>query len=254
MSRRLAQFLIFSLTLLLGVSVHFHSLNRPTETALVKPAPAASASRSNEILRVLLPNGNSADETRLPEFDRIEAIDALKEAQRDARGDRAVGIVFLLAVLKEDYQTNRAKLIESLRGCQQLSYPQKQECAYSISSYLMELARQGDMSLLTEIFSVHDLSDGDFSEELGYFYSNTLNKYPRAFLSALSFYPNDLQQRVCTMAEMEDGGGMADETYFEVRKLLKTLSVQKDSLAPVATNCLHAMRQARIETLRQRED
>jgi|GEM_PF-1090561 len=253
MTTLIRRVLAFSLTLLLCISLSSFFVTRTAEPPKTELPPAQRSDRYNDILKVLMPNGTWADETQLSRFDRIETVSALKDAQQRATGERAVGIAFLLATLREDYQTNRKQLVEQLNECRQLSYPKKQECAYYISSYLMVLARERDTSLLPEIFSVHDLSDGAFSEELGCFYSDTLNDHPREFLSALSSYPKKSQQELCSMTGAEDGGGMNDDRYFEVRRLLNRISIhKKDPLAATARNCLQAVEEIRAETLKQR--
>jgi hypothetical protein len=202
-------------------------------------------------MRVLMPNGVTADDTQLSKLNRDEAIKALEDAKRNAEGPRAVGIAFLLAALNEDYLTNRTRLVNELGECNQLAYPNKRECAYYISSYLMTLVRRGDTSLLPYLFSVSDLSDGAFSEELGSFYSDSLAEHPQEFLLTLGAYSKDSQQYICWSAEVEDGGGMSEERFLEVRQLLQKIMVQeKDTRALVAKNCWRVMEHTRSHSLR----
>jgi hypothetical protein len=81
-----------------------------------------------------------------------------------ACGHRALGIAFLLAALKEDYFSNKSKLLDALKKCRSLPYPDKGRCADVRSSYLIELAHRGDISLLKPSFDISDLADGAFSE------------------------------------------------------------------------------------------
>src|SRR5690349_23594705 len=66
----------------------------------------------------------------------------------------------------ERMPATRSSLVAALQRCRGLPYPYEAECADSVSSDLMELARRGDVSLLKPLFDISDLADGDFSESL----------------------------------------------------------------------------------------
>lgn len=253
MNRQVPRILALGLTLVVGISVSLlFKVARPQPAAPpAPPVPRTTPNTSDAIMRVLMPNGVTADDTQLSKFNRDEAIKALKDAKQNAEGPRAVGIAFLLAALDEDYVTNRTRLVNELGECNQLAYPHKMECAYYISSYLMTLVRRGDTSLLPYLFSVSDLSDGDFAEELGNFYSDTLTEHPQEFLLTLSAYSKESQQKICWSAAVEDGSGMSDERFLEVGKLLqKIMAKEKDPRGPVAKNCWRVMEHTRSHSSR----
>lgn len=202
--------------------------------------------RSEEILHVLLPNDTWADVTQLDRFDHAEEIRVLKEAQVEAKNERAISIAFLLAVLNNDYGTNRQTLLDALHEC--TGNPQEAECLYFIADYLMELCRRGDFSLLGPLFDMSKKSDGAFSESLDSFYSDMLFIHPDQFLKTLSLYPKNTQRDLCWAAAVEDGGGMADDRFRTIRRSLPY--VFDTSLRPVARTCLVGLesghRQARV--------
>ncbi|HEV8136589.1 MAG TPA: hypothetical protein VGP85_18055 [Pyrinomonadaceae bacterium] len=247
MNRQVNRILAFGLTFVVATSLSLlFKVARPQLVAPAQPVSHTTPNTSDEIMRVLMPNGVTADDTQLSKFNRNEAINALKDAKRNALGPRAVGISFLLAALHEDYVTNRTRLVNELGECNQLAYPQKRECAYYISSYLMTLVRRGDTSLLPYLFSVADLADGAFSEELGSFYSDTLSEHPPEFLLTLGAYSNESQQYICWLATVEDGSGMSDERFLEVGQLLQKIAVQeKDPRARVAKDCWRVIEHTR---------
>src|SRR5258705_340561 len=70
---------------------------RRSSSLVVQHVEKIRADRSKEILNVLMPNGVWADDGKLELFERDELVKALKNAQSDAHGDRALGIAFLLA-------------------------------------------------------------------------------------------------------------------------------------------------------------
>ena len=247
MNRQVLRILAFGLTFVVAItlSLLFKGV-RPQPAAPSQPVSRTTSVTSDEIMRVLMPNGVTGDETQLSKFNRDEALKALKDAKRNALGPRAVGIVFLLAALNEDYLTNRTRLVNELGECNQLAYPQKRECAYYISSYLMTLVRRGDTSLLPYLFSVADLADGAFSEELGSFYSDTLSEHPQEFLLTLGAYSKESQQYICWLATVEDGSGMSAERFLEVGQLLQKITFQeKDPRARVAKDCWRVIEHTR---------
>lgn len=231
------RFVIALVTLVTGITVLPLS---PSYTSLDLSAAAQNTkSRSEEILSAIMPNGVWGDASQLDRFERAEVIVALRAAQAEANGDRALGIVFLLAVLREHYRENRARLLEALKACPKNSYPEKEQCADFISGYLMELSRRGDVSLLRPLFETSSLADGGFSESLGGFYSDMLANRPEQFLEALRLYPRKRQRSFCRWAGQEDGSGMDEQRFRLVRQLLTHMFMRsRDPLAPLAKNCL----------------
>ena len=202
---------------------------------------------SKEILATLFPNnGTWADSSQLEKYDRCTVIRILKEAERNASGDREVGIAFLLSVLRYDYETNRLKLLSAVSDCRRQDDPRQANCAYFVSDYLIELTRRGDLSFIAPLFGVSDLSDGDFSESLGVFYSDVLHEHPNEFVEALTLLSTESQDRVCEMTGAEDGGGMSSERLRAVKLSLRAIGRRDRLLVPVVSSCEAAINQSNI--------
>lgn len=214
-------------------------LPRKSESTATQNLQSESQKRSAEILRVLLPNDTWADVNQLDRFDRAEEIVVLKEAQVEAKGERAISIAFLLAVLDSDYVANRKKLFDALQECGNKPYPQEAECTYFVADYLMELCRRGDYFLLGVLFDMSTKADGAFSESLGGFYSDMLYVHPDRFLRTLSTYTKDKQRDLCAAAAIEDGGGMAEDRFQTIHRSLN--DILDTSLHGVARNCAQGL-------------
>lgn len=194
MNNQIVRFLVLLIAFAIGISASsiinllgsHHSTN-----IVVQNDEVPTRDRSQEILNALIPNGVWADASKLESFERAEVIRVLQEAKGGVQGDRALAITFLLAALKEDYPANRSKLLDALTECRRLPYPR--QCADFVSSYLMELVRRGDVSLLKPLFDISDLADGGFGEALGDFYSEMLQEQPEQFLLALRPYSRQTQ-------------------------------------------------------------
>jgi hypothetical protein len=142
-----------------------------------------------------------------------------------------------MAALGEDYEANRGKLLDALQACSKESYPQG--CTYYIVDYLMELTRRGDNSLFHPIFESSKNSDGAFSQSLGGSYSDMLQEKSNQFLAALASYSKERQRDFCRNAGIEDGGGMDEERFRSVSRLLNQISAKSPSLlSNNARNCL----------------
>lgn len=234
-----------------GVSIALlfrRTSQREAVPTLVKPellvTDCVGKDRSEEILAVLFPNGTWADETHLTEYERDEVIRALKAAEREGPHDRALGIAFLLAVVGDDYQINKSKLVHELSECASKPYPKDGNCAELVSEYLIKLGRLGDRSVLGPLFDVSDKADGALAESLGDFYSEALTNYPTKFLLALKTYSYSEQRNVCYLAGIVDGGGMSDETIAELKRTLNRIPATKGSLAHETRRCLAAVEEA----------
>lgn len=205
--------------------------------------PAQSQNKYDEILNVLMPNGVWGDASQLNHFARSEEIEVLRRAQLDAKGERAIGIAFLLTALGEDYEANRRKLLDALKECGKKSYPQEGECTYGVVYYLMQLSRRGDDSLFNAILNASDKADGAFSQDLGGFWSDMLKARPDQFLAALARYPKKRQRGFCRDAGIEDGSGMDEERFRSISLLLNDISARSNSpLSTIARNCLSGVR------------
>jgi len=228
------RFLVALITFIIGIiatSVWLFHPSRKSESPATQNLQ--SQNRSEEILHVLIPNDVWADVTQLDRFDHAEEIRVLKEAQVEAKNERAVSIAFLLAALGDDYEANRKKLLDELQECAE---PHPEECTSFVADYLMELCRRGDFSLFRLLFDMSRKADGAFSESLGSFYSDMLYEQPEQFLRALSPYPKNKQRALCSAAGFEDGGGMAEERFLNIHKSLSDIS--DVFLRPVARTCL----------------
>jgi len=231
------RFLVALITFTIGIiaaSVWVFYPPRKSESRATQNLQPQSQSRSEEILRVLIPNGTWGDVTQVDRFDRAEEIRVLKEAQVEAKNERAISIAFLLAALGNDYEANRKKLLDALKEC--ANKPEEGECTYFVADYLMELCRKGDFSLFRPLFDVSKKADGAFAESLSSFYSDMLYEQPEQFLRALSPYPKNKQRDLCSSAGVEDGSGMAKERFRNIRESLNDIS--DISLRPVARTCL----------------
>src|ERR1700686_4081758 len=132
LKNQISRFLAFLIGLTIGAVASClvpPSTRRSSPRLVVQHVESLRVDRSKEILTVLMPNGVWADDSKLELFEGDELIKVLKNAQTDAHGDRALGIAFLLAALKEDYFSNRSKLLDALQGCRGLSYPAESQCA-----------------------------------------------------------------------------------------------------------------------------
>ncbi|HYX30070.1 MAG TPA: hypothetical protein VE863_16130 [Pyrinomonadaceae bacterium] len=199
---------------------------------------AARSASDDEILRALMPNGNSAKVDNLKQFKRSEEIRALKAAQARATGERAGSIIWLLAALKYHYTENRTRLIQIERSCHRQPYPKNFDCYDLTAARFIDLFRRGDNSLLKYLFDIWPHSDGALSEELGGFYSDTLASQPRVFLRTLRNRSLKDQKAISVAAAYEDGGGMGPQRLHQVRRILRNSIARKDGLSPVAKVCL----------------
>jgi hypothetical protein len=233
------RFLVALITFTIGIlaaSVWLFHPPRKSESRATQNLQPQSQNRSEEILRVLMPNDVWGDVTQLDRFDHTEEIRVLKEAQVEAKNERSVSIAFLLAALGNDYEANRKKLLDALKECSDRPYPKDGECTYFVADYLMELCQRGDFSLFKPLFNSSRKADGAFAESLGAFYSAMLYEHPKQFLEFLSPYPKNKQRALCSSAGVEDGGGMAEERFQNIRKSLNDVS--DNSFRRVARTCL----------------
>ena len=242
--------LIALITFTIGIIAASVWLSQPPpkpESRATQNLPPEPQNRSEEIMRVLMPNDVWADVTHLDRFDHAEEIRVLNQAQVEAKNERAISIAFLLAALGNDYEANRTKLLDALKGCANKPYPEQAECSSFVADYLMELCRRGDFSSFRPLFDVTTKADGAFAESLGDFYSDMLYEQPEQFLKSLSSYPKNEQRDLCSLAGVEDGGGMAEDRFLHIRKSLNDISdiplrrVARTCLLGLETGYRHAM-------------
>jgi hypothetical protein len=238
------RFVVALVTFILGITMASVWLIYPSKKAENAPSsnmPSSSQdnTRSEEILRVLLPNGTWGDARQLDRFDHSETIKALSEAQVEAKGARAISIAYLLAVLGHGYEANRKRLLDAMNECAHKPYPEDSACDFFIADYMMELGRRGDITLFQPLFDVTHNADGAFAQALGGFYSDMLREKPELFIKALASRSKKEQRDFCWAAGMEDGSGMSEERARDVREILKRISANSSApYSPVAKNCL----------------
>src|SRR5262249_10189355 len=149
----------------------------------------------------------------------------------------ALWLVLVNLNLHAQAPANRADALRTLKGC--ATRPVTLGCSEDTAEYLIRLYNRGDRSLLRPLLDAGLNSDGALAEILGDFYSDTLSKHPRTFLSSLRSRPIDQQRQLCWMAGNTDGSGMGTEMLRDVRHSLRvTSSRSNDSLSPVARVCL----------------
>jgi hypothetical protein len=90
-------------------------------------------------------------------------------------------------------------------------------------------------------------ADGAFAQSLGAFYSAMLYEQPKQFLKSLSSFPKNKQRALCSSTGHEDGGGMAEERFQNIRKSL--IDISDISLRPVARTCLLGLERSYTEAL-----
>jgi hypothetical protein len=145
--------------------------------------------------------------------------------------------------------TNRADGLRILKGC--ATWPLTLGCSEDTAGYLIGLYDRGDRSLLRPLLDAGLHSDGALAEILGDFYSNVLEKNPRAFLSSLRSRPTVQQRHLCWSAGVTDGGGMGTQMLLNVRHSLRVISSRrKDRLSPVARVCLANVNRANASSER----
>jgi hypothetical protein len=240
MKTDLHRIIVALVTFMSGIAIttlwhYYESPKFEINPALV--AEPLTQSRSEVIMRVLMPNGVWGDPSQLDRFDRVEAVNTLIDAQSDAHEARALGIVFLLAALGYDYESNKEKLLRALDQCGRKMYPEDRQCYNLVADYLMVLGRRGDASLLGPLFNVSEKADGAFAQSLGGFYSDMLFERPQQFIEALEIRVKDEQRDLCFHA----GGYMDRGQLRDVRQSLKRKAARSDvSRATVARICLSA--------------
>jgi hypothetical protein len=236
------RFIVALVTFVAGVTAASLGVHHPARHSTTSASPVArpqTRDRSEEILRVLMPNGVWGAPRRLGRFDRSEEIRALRGAQVDAKDWRALTIAALLAALGHDYEANRGRLLDALGRCSDRPHAEAAWCKDFIAEHLMELCRRGDTSLFQPIFDVSDKADGAYAQSLGAFYSDMLWEKPEQFIKALESRPRKERHEFCYRAGVGDGGGMNEGRLRDVMESLKRLSARHDnSLAPVARTCM----------------
>lgn len=234
----------FSLVLVGGCSLSggpTPSSANPSPTPVGKPGTAA-ADTSREILDELL-REDMADAEELEYYDPQEVKKALLAAQPKAGGKRAVAIAYLLASLGENYDANRAIVLNAFN--EYFQHPETGED--DPVDYVVSLCNRGDDSLLKSLMIVAEKGKGDTAETLSIFYSEALVDDTEGFLKVLASLPVENQKMVAALAASDlataSEDGISDDMFDEVYEKLVTIAggSKKTDFRQAARFCLEAI-------------
>lgn len=197
-------------------------LSAPLSTAQINPGPPSSAG----ILTQLAPDDTPPASLHLKPAERSRAIPKLLEVKRQEGGWHKELAAYLLAALGYQYETNRDTLLRVWR----------KDGDDGTMALLIFLYRQGHGELLPSLLARYDGWNAATSEGLGTFYSEQLEKSPRAFLVALASFPPKRQLELCVAAGGTDGGGMGPDAEARVLRNLKAIGGE------AALRCARAVR------------
>jgi hypothetical protein len=100
----------------------------------------------------------------------------------------------------------------------------------------MGLYEQGHHEVLRPLLAGYRYSDGALAGGLGTFYSEQLERNPKAFVSTLTTFSPREQRAICTLGGETDGGGMGHKTERRVLANLKAIGGE------VADRCARGVR------------
>ncbi len=197
--------------------------------ALIPPPPKTPEA----ILNYLIPD-NLAYPGRLENLPKPDAINALTKAQPNAFGQRADSIAFLLILLDQNVETNRQRLISSLRECR----PDPDNCNDQVIEYLGSLYARGDNQVIEPLIDAAPNADSVVAEGLGSTFEDMIAANARPFLVALGRRTPAQQREVCQLVAAGDGGGMPEDTASEVTDALEKLAREVGPVSAAAMSCL----------------
>ncbi len=184
-----------------------------------------------------------ADAEELEYYDAQEVKKALLAAQPKAGGKRAVAIAYLLASLGENYDANRAIVLNAFN--EYFQHPETGED--DPVDYIVSLCNRGDDTLLKSLMVVADKARGETAGTLSIFYSEALVDDTEGFLKALSALPVETQKTVATLAASDlataSEDGISDDMFDEVYEKLITIAggAKKNDFRRAARFCLEAI-------------
>jgi hypothetical protein len=179
----------------------------------------AALGQTQDVVSALLPEGAVRRLVMPKPPEKEKVIHQLKAAQVTAQGERAQQVAFLLAALGADYERNRDYLLWVMKGCE---VPEiKQGCSDMTGEYLAYLYQHGHPEILGPLMSatVNDYNAAG-AEFLGGFLADLVVGSPNDFLDAVRSFPASTQQKICSLAGVADGGGMAPAALRKVRNQL----------------------------------
>jgi hypothetical protein len=179
------------------------------------------ANATVDIVASMMPNGVPTEIVMPSGPEKASSIRKLKAEQAKATGKRAQQIVFLLAILRSEYDKNCSFLVHALEGCD--SRP-SHDCDEDTAALVIELFNRGDKKLLQPLMKIGLRSDAALSEILGDFYADTLVQRTSDFLDGIQALPSSTQRAVCFLAGGRDGGGMNSEELSDIRKKLRRIN------------------------------
>jgi hypothetical protein len=191
-----------------------------------------------DIVRELMPDDAPLHAPRLTPAEKSQAVKRLEAAQRQATGERAQQIAFLLAALGSNYSKNRDYLVRALHRCYHATA--KSNCDEETGGFLVALYKSGHDELLPPLLAAWVTDHAALLELLGDFYSDVLTEEPAKFLRSLEPFPIATQNSICGLAGAGDGGGIAQETLQKARKRLKAVGSE------VALRCLRQVEKANV--------
>ncbi len=197
----------------------------------------AAFGQTPDVVAALLPDGSVRRFVMPKPAEKEKVIHRLQAAQVSAQRERAQQVAFLLAALGADYERNRDYLLWVMKGCE---VPEiKHGCSDMTGEYLAYLYQHGHPEILRPLMTatVHNYNAAG-AEFLGGFLSELVVRTPNDFLDAVRSFPASTQQKICSLAGVADGGGMAPG---DLRKVRSELGRMHDE---VAQRCLQQIEQA----------
>jgi len=189
-----------------------------SNVAICQTAP----NKNKDLVESLMPDRNPRQLVKLSGAGRIRAVKELSLEQKRVTGKHAQEVAFLLAAFGSNYDENRDYLIKSLRGCNSPSI--KHDCDEDTVAFLIELYNRGHHEVLSPLLVVgSDSYSAAGLEMLGSFSSDVLTKSPNVFLDTIRPLSTKSRNRLCELAGLADGGGIAKADLRQVRKQLKAI-------------------------------
>lgn len=189
------------------------------------------------LINFLLPD-DSAYPEHLSQISRETAVKVLTGAQTDAKGIKAEGIAYLLVILGHEADSNRERLLASLRACARDPEP----CEDRLISYLGNLFQRGDALVLASLLDSSSITDPNLSEVLSSTYQDMLAHDTRGVITAISRRSNQDQRHICRMIAAGDGSGLPVDTSTELMPNLEALARTAGPVASTAMLCTNEIR------------
>ncbi len=168
---------------------------------------------------------NGPNDPPFSQFKRSELVTTLRLAQRASYGRKARDYAYWLALLGENYSTNKVRLLTAIRTCNKYKPGDLDfACDEQLAEYLYRLYLKGDKSLVKPLFALAKGSDGAMSESLGSAYAEMIEKNTSLFLQALSKLPVAEQKNIIELTIRQDGSCSPQCLPLKTRKLLQRIA------------------------------